>query len=390
MSIARCNVALRELNFLVGQNGSGKSNFLDALRFVADALDTSLDHAFRDRGGIREVRRRSTGHPTHFGLRLDWELPSGHSGVYSFRIGARAAGAYEVQREFCQVNSPDVFVSSARFEVRNGSVEEFQPGKPPAASADRLFLVAASGDPHFRPLYEGLRRMGFYNLNPDLIREPQPADPGLVLASDGRNLASVLRRLLEFTDTERMETLLSYLRRVVPGVNGVEPKSLGKKETIEFRQEIAGSKEDWRFDADSMSDGTLRTLGVLVALFQPGSPEGQGMSLVGIEEPETAVHPGAAAVLRAALRRASQSTQVIVTSHSPDLLDDPAINGENLIPVIHDAEGSRLGALDEPSRSSIRDRLFTAGELLRQNQLGLEPDSSLETELKAGFLFDGP
>lgn len=232
--------------------------------------------------------------------------------------------------------------------------------------------------------------MGFYNLNPDLIREPQPADPGLVLASDGRNLASVLRRLLEFTDTERMETLLSYLRRVVPGVNGVEPKSLGKKETIEFRQEIAGSKEDWRFDADSMSDGTLRTLGVLVALFQPGSPEGQGMSLVGIEEPETAVHPGAAAVLRAALRRASQSTQVIVTSHSPDLLDDPAINGENLIPVIHDAEGSRLGALDEPSRSSIRDRLFTAGELLRQNQLGLEPDSSLETELKAGFLFDGP
>ena len=51
-SIARCDVRLRPLMFLVGPNGSGKSNFLDALRFVSDALNTSLDHALRDRGGI--------------------------------------------------------------------------------------------------------------------------------------------------------------------------------------------------------------------------------------------------------------------------------------------------------------------------------------------------
>jgi predicted ATPase len=58
-SIARCDVRLGPLMFLVGPNGSGKSNFLDALRFVSDALNTSLDHALRDRGGIQEVRRRS-------------------------------------------------------------------------------------------------------------------------------------------------------------------------------------------------------------------------------------------------------------------------------------------------------------------------------------------
>ena len=72
MSIARCSVELRSLNFLVGQNGAGKSNFLDALRFLADSLNTSVEHALRDRGGIGEVRRRSAGHPTHFGLRLEW------------------------------------------------------------------------------------------------------------------------------------------------------------------------------------------------------------------------------------------------------------------------------------------------------------------------------
>jgi predicted ATPase len=68
MSIARCSLTLGSLNFLVGQNGAGKSNFLDALRFIADSLNTSLEHALRDRGGIGEVRRRSAGHPTNFGV----------------------------------------------------------------------------------------------------------------------------------------------------------------------------------------------------------------------------------------------------------------------------------------------------------------------------------
>ena len=54
-SIAACRVDLRQLMFLVGPNGSGKSNFLDALRFVADALRTSLGHALRDHGTIKEV-----------------------------------------------------------------------------------------------------------------------------------------------------------------------------------------------------------------------------------------------------------------------------------------------------------------------------------------------
>jgi predicted ATPase len=71
-SMAACDVHLSPLVFFVGPNGAGKSKFLDALRFVADALRSSLDHALRDRGGIDEVRRRSRGHPTHFGVRVDW------------------------------------------------------------------------------------------------------------------------------------------------------------------------------------------------------------------------------------------------------------------------------------------------------------------------------
>ncbi len=75
-SIAKCDVRLRPLMFLVGPNGSGKSNFLDALRFVSDALNTSLDHALHDRGGIQEVRRRSGGHPNHLGVTTALPLSS--------------------------------------------------------------------------------------------------------------------------------------------------------------------------------------------------------------------------------------------------------------------------------------------------------------------------
>ena len=92
-SIARCDVSLGALTFLVGANGSGKSNFLDALRFVADSLRNALDHAIRERGGIKEVRLRSSGHPTHFGIRLEFSLRTGQRGFYAFRIAAlREAG----------------------------------------------------------------------------------------------------------------------------------------------------------------------------------------------------------------------------------------------------------------------------------------------------------
>ena len=81
-------MTLGPLNFLIEPNGVGKSNFLDALRFVTESLNASLDHALRERGGIGEVRRRSSGHPTHFGIRLEFLLPTGSSGYYAFRVGA--------------------------------------------------------------------------------------------------------------------------------------------------------------------------------------------------------------------------------------------------------------------------------------------------------------
>ena len=101
-SIATCDVTLGPLVYLIGPNGSGKSNFLDVLHFVKDALDGSLENALDLRGGLSEVRRRSAGHSTHFGVRLDFQLPDDRFGHYAFNIGSKPAGGFEVRREeFC-------------------------------------------------------------------------------------------------------------------------------------------------------------------------------------------------------------------------------------------------------------------------------------------------
>lgn len=369
-SIKECSVRLGPLTFLVGQNGAGKSNFLDAIRLVTDALTTSLEHALRHRGGINEVRRRSSGHPTHFGMRLEWRLRDGSEGVYGFRIGALKKGAFEVQQEECRVFRKDD-IREKSYKVENGSVKGFPEVVAPPASSDRLYLVTAAGLPAFRPIYDALSHMGFYNLNPDEIRELQPPDPGEVLKRDGSNLASVLG-FIEKEDPETHKRVLRFLSKVMPGIQGVDVKHVGKKETLEFRQLVGNSKDPWRFMAENMSDGTLRALGVLTALFQSSENGAKRVPFVGIEEPEAAVHPGAAGVLRDGLHAASKRTQLAVTSHSPDLLDDKEIADETILAVVNRSGETRIGPMDKAGRTAIRDRLYTAGELLRLGQL--EPD----------------
>ena len=377
-SIASCDVRLHNLSFLVGPNGSGKSNFVDGIRFVADALRTSLDHALRDRGGIKEVRRRSGGHPTHFGIRFDLRIGTQH-GTYAFRVGAKPNGGFEVQHEKCVLGNES-------YEVRSGEVVSSTVTSPPAAAADRLYLVNASGLGAFRPAYDALSGMGFYNLNPDRIRELQSPDPGKLLVRDGSNIASVLDQLAAHAPREKLR-IEEYLGKVVPGITGVDTRVVGPKETLEFRQPVAGAKDPWRFFATNMSDGTLRAFGVLVAIFQ--SANGNRVPLVAIEEPEIALHPAAAAVLRDSLRAASRTTQLIVTSHSPDLLDDESFDPDTLLAVASVDGGTAIGPLDEAGREALRGKLYTAGELLRMNQLTPDPIAHDATTKRPPSLFDG-
>lgn len=365
-SIGYCDVRLEPLTYLVGVNGSGKSNFLDALHLVRDALSGSLDNALNERGGLNEVRRRSSGHPNHFGIRIEFSLRTGQRGHYAFNVGALKERGYEVQTEECVI---DGVGKGPFFRIDRGKLRDSSETAFPSVTSDRLALVAVSGLKAFRPVFDGLTSMGFYNLNPKLMRELQKPQEGRLLKPAGENIASVIGHLGRVSP-DQLSIIQEYLQTVVPMVHGVERHPVGPMETLEFRQDMAGSKHPWRFLAQNMSDGTLRALGILVALFQ-GNRD-YSPTLVGIEEPETALHPAASAALREALARAAEQTQIIVTSHSPDLLDDTGLSAASFLAVVSEGGDTRIASLDAASRESMRQQLFSAGELLRMNQL--EPD----------------
>lgn len=380
-SIANCDVRLGPLTYLVGANGAGKSNFLDALHLTRDALASSLDNALNERGGISEVRRRSAGHPTHFGIRLEFVLHNGRQGYYAFKIAALPKGGYEVQTEECAI---DGIGKGPFFQLERGKVKKTSEESFPAVTADRLALVSASGLEKFRPVYDALSAMGFYNLNPKLIRDLQKPQDGRLLKSAGENIASVISHL-ERSAPEKLKIIEEYMQTVVPMVHEVKRKPVGPMESLEFRQDVAGSNNPWSFMAMNMSDGTLRALGVLTALFQGNSD--YSPSLVGIEEPETALHPAASAALREALQRAAEHTQVIVTSHSPDLLDNRDIPVESLLAAVGEKGMTRIAKLDESSRDMMRTHLFSAGELLRLDQLAPDRKALAELDQRQPDLF---
>lgn len=385
-SIGKCDVALGQLTILVGRNGSGKSNFLDALRFVVDGLQTSLDHAIKARGGIDEVRRRSIGHPHNFGIEVEMNLPDKQTATYGFEISSLRSGSFFVKSERLEIRSCNGDLA-ARFSLDDGMITSFHGTSSasvlPRNFGDRLYLVTLSGFPEFRVCYDNLLSMGFYNLNAEQMKEVQSPDSGELLRRDGSNIASVVGRLAE-DSPDIKQRIQEYLIRIVPDIVEVNRVPLGHRESLEFRQKVKGAAHPWRFYAANMSDGTLRTLGILVAAMQLVDRAVQ-IRLVGVEEPETALHPAAAGALMDSLREASTKTQVLLTTHSPDLLDrfDPDI--DSMIVVQSNQGISDIGPVDPASLQSLREHLYSAGDLLRMDQL--QPDQS-QLELQQELAFD--
>lgn len=390
-SIESCDVLLSPLTVLVGPNGSGKSNFLDALSFVARALDTNPATAVDERGGLPELLRRVPYATDSFSIEVDvatlWgSLPV--TGSYKLTIGHHRGTSFEVVREDCDLRWNG---NRGSWQRRGSSVRQ-ESGAPVAViEPDRLYLPVAGsqlpvgglpGSPAttvptpFSELSRGLRGMRFYSLGLDELRQPKPASAGALLGYHGEHLADVVGTLAR-EHPEYKERLDAYLAAVLGAAEAdgarIEQWYSGPLDergytSVRLHSRAGVPDREAVFGPMSISDGTIRAAGVLAALFQPAVLD-RRVPLVGIEEPEAALHPAAAGALFDALTEASQRVQVVATSQSADLLDREDLDLASVRSVTMDQGLTVIGNVDSASREIVGKGLHTLGELMRGSQV---------------------
>lgn len=142
---------------------------------------------------------------------------------------------------------------------------------------------------------------------------------------------------------------------------------------LQFKHERdpSAKRKQW-FDAAQESDGTLRVAGMMTALLQKPRPE-----MLAIEEPELTVHPGAIRLLCDYIREGSLRGQVVLTTHSPDLLS--LLSADEVRVVDRTGDETRIAPLEEAQRAVVTDGLFSLGDLMRSE--GLRP-AQLELPLE--------
>jgi predicted ATPase len=416
-SIAVCDVTLQPLTILVGRNGAGKSNFLDALAFLRDMMDTSVSEAGKRRGGWSSIFCRTVplpkivfeieagftcgppyqrifrnGHPP--GVSPPDAIPDlqGHSFVANYRVELtnNQHSLPTIARESLEIVD-EATGSMAGFEVDSGIITRFRSklDSPPLPIAHSQELQAISRLDHlllgfigiqpFIDLADGLRFMGFYNFHPEAIRSARKPLLGMMLEKDGSNLASVIESLDEI-DPDSLERVQAYLSIINEDVEHFDVARHGEYQTIQFRLRSALPTR-LVFDASSMSDGTLRALAALMAAFQIHLPTGP--TVIGIEEPETALHPAAMRVLVDAMDEATQRTQVLLTTHSADLLSGREVT-PGLVLVVRSRNGqTHITPVDSASRAIIQQELYSLADLQRMDRLDLD-EADLQRQVHLG------
>lgn len=362
-SLADVDVSLGHLTILVGPNASGKSNLIDAMRFVRDALRRGLDTAITERGGLQAIRRWSPYKPYKT---MEFGIEGKHRSEtwrYQLVVGGDAPDSYRVVREFCESTSRKGRVQG--FDIRDNawvwsSREVYFPLSP-----ESLALRLLGAEPSLSRVYGSLVRNGFYTIFPNILREPQKPGVEYPLDGHGANLASVLRAMVR-KKNKNLPDLRSTLSKIVPGISDVRVRNVGGYFVVELRHESHGEKEHF-FAAAQESDGTLRVLGLLVALFQTPT-----LPLLAVEEPELTVHPGAMGVLCDMFQEASVRGQIMLTTHSPDLIS--RFSPAQLRVVERESGITRIGPVEETQLRAIRQRLFSAGELMRMEGLRRSKD----------------
>jgi len=348
-------IDLSDRVFIVGANASGKSNLLDAIRFLRDLVKPGggLQSALTQRGGLSKVRCLSARRSPD--VEIEVELSEAANQVaWRYAIGITQ-----------QVRGQRLPILSFERVWKNGALIIERPDQDDQQDELRrtqTFLQQISANKDFRPVADFLGSVRYLHLVPQLLRSAEqykgastPDDPY------GRNFLEMIARTPEKTRRSRLKKIEAALKLAVPQMRGLTDM---KDETGVPHLEVL--YEHWRPNAgrqreDQFSDGTLRLIGLFWSLLDGESP-------LLLEEPELSLN---AAIVKQLPSLFSQllrkrSTQIFVTTHSWDLLSDKGIAAEEIVLLTPSSEGTKaqVGAQNADIRLKLESGLSAADAAL--------------------------
>ncbi len=352
---------------LVGPNSSGKSNAVAAIKLLREIPFHGLPTAISRRGGFRQLRHRSGGKSFDPTLRLDFQFGQHDESFYELAL--RATGNRYTVYERAEIHHGD---GSFWFTNRGGTYEWEElrevAGEKRRISSERFqeeFLNVQAGHSivSITPTYgsyivsELLQSMQTVEINPARVGELQEPSSVRDFEPDGSNTASVYDSL----PGESRQELIDELSAIVPGIRRIAVSRFADKVTLKFYQGKPGANSH-EFLAKQMSDGTLRAFSILLSMLRPSPP-----ALVVIEEPEIAIHLGALRTLIDILRQRSERSQILITTHSADIVD--TIDPQSLRVVWTAERSSHISRVADHTIKTVREGLITPGQLLRSDAL---------------------
>ncbi len=372
---------LDDLTVLVGRNGAGKSTLIDALEFLRESLADTLQNALERRGGFSAIQHKREPPKTPLSIAVKMRVSpqyvqqvSRDSGLgpeliapntelratYGFRLVPRRGGAgYAVESEVAVADAGHVW------QFHRDRVEKKHTSWGWARDALALPFMA-SNNLAFRVILDALRSgIRVYNLAPAAIRAEPPIGTAGFLLRDGSNVGDALRHLER--NPEDLDFIIRHLGAITPGIVSIKSGIAAGRRLVRFFQ----GDSRIQFDINDMSDGTLRSLGILVAVRQRPSP-----AIVCIDEIEDSVHPVAIGVLLDAASASTDRCQILLTSHSPEALSHPAVTAK-CIRVIEWRQGrSNIFRVNQGAEQMSRPPR-SVGKLLRTNALFTEETPEL-------------
>ncbi len=349
------DVGLNHRVFLVGPNASGKSNFLDALRFLSDIAKRGggLQKATENRGGLSKIRCLAA--RQYPDVELEVELGETSEGEPAWRY------AVGIKQETRGNRRP--YLGFERVWKAGQQILD-RPDANDREDSERLtqtHLEQVNANVAFREIARFLDSVLYLHIVPQLIRYPKAfTGPGVPGDPFGKSFLERIGKTPDKTKRARLRRIEAALRHAVPQLGEL---SYTVDTTSGGVPHLEAVYEHWRPHGAKQqevdfSDGTLRLIGLLWSLMEGDSP-------LLLEEPELSLHTAVVRQLPSLIHRATRKAkrQVVISTHSSELLSDKGIGGEEVLLLEPSKEGTvvKTSSRIEDIRQML-DAGFSVGE----------------------------